>query len=418
MFTNFKKLAAVAIFFVVAIAVLGYLKEAEKKKASSKGRNKGGANAELIVRTTPVMRDTVETIIEINGRLFSELESTVSAEVDGVVEFTTKEMGDTIGEKELLVKIKDVEYEIKYRQANFDYMQTLTKLSVDTSSVNVNSVNIENISAVKKARANYDNLKASFWRIAELRKNELTSKQLQDDTESKLKVAEADLQFAREDAKTQVLSLQAKNAALDLAKKKLDDTRVLAPYAGIIQKRLVSAGEYVRAGTPLYSIIKINPIKFIGGIPESYISEIAPGKTVEVTVDAANGTFIGKITRISPSSTPESHSVDIEVEVANANHALKPGYFAESKIILNVNPAGILIPTEALYMFAGVEKVFAIKDDKAFEKKVKLGRRFVDRIEIKSGLSGDEMVAISNISQLYDGIGVKKSETAKKERKD
>ncbi|EKD55763.1 MAG: hypothetical protein ACD_59C00048G0001, partial [uncultured bacterium] len=154
------------------------------------------------------------------------------------------------------------------------------------------------------------------------------------------------------------------------------------------------------------------------GVPESYISEIAPGKTVEVTVDAANGTFIGKITRISPSSTPESHSVDIEVAVANANHALKPGYFAESKIILNVNPAGILIPTEALYMFAGVDKVFTIKDDKAFEKKVKLGRRFVDRIEIKSGLSGDEMVAISNISQLYDGIGVKKPDTAQKSRKE
>ena len=413
MLSNYKKIIVVVLFLAAAIYVLSYMKEAEKKKTSNSGRNRRGADSEMIVKTTPVIRDTVETIIEINGRLFSELETIVSSEVDGVVEKTAKEMGDITHEKEILVKIKDVEYEIKNRQAHFDYMQTLTKLSVDTSSVNVNTVNLENISSVKKARANYDNLKASFWRIAELRKNELTSKQLQDDIESKLKAAEADLQFAREEAKTQVLSLQAKNAALDLSKKKLDDTRVLSPYTGIIQKRLVSVGEFVKIGTPLYSVIKNNPIKFSGGIPESYISDIAIGMTVEVKVDAVKGTFSGKVIRISPSSTPENHSVDIEVEIANPDFILKPGYFAEAKIILNVNPAGILIPIEALYIFAGVEKVFIVKDDKAFEKKVKLGRRYVDRVEIKNGLIGDENIAISNVSKLYDGVKVKKPEVEK-----
>lgn len=412
LFTKFKKFLVLAVFIAAALGILSFLKNAEKKKSAG-GRNQKNGAAEVIVKTVPVIIDTVETIIDINGRLFSDLETTVSAEVDGVVESTAKEMGESISSGEMLVKIKDIEYEIKYRQANLDYMQALTKLSIETSSVNVNTVNIENISSVKKARANYENVKSSSWRIAELRKNDLTSKQLQDDIESKLKAAEADLQYARDDAKTQVLSLQGKNAALDLAKKKLADTRVLAPYAGIVQKRLVSAGEYVRVGTPLYSIIKNNPIKFIGGIPENYVSEIATGKSVEVTVDAAKGTFAGKITRISPSSTPENHSVDIEVSIENAGGVLKPGYFAESKIILDVNPGGIIIPTEALYIFAGVEKVFAVKDNVVQERKIKIGRRYVDRIEVKSGLKGDEMVAVSNISQLYEGVRIKKPEEAK-----
>lgn|GEM_PF-2839081 len=410
MFKNVKKIVALAVFFAVALGTLGYLKDAEKKKSAS-GKARNVQDTQVMVKTVPVLIDTVETIVEINGRLFSELETTVSSEVDGVVELTMKEMGDTIGEKEMLVKIKDVEYEIKYRQANFDYMQTLTKLSIDTSSVNVNSVNIENISSVKKARANYDNLRSSFWRVTELRKNDLTSKQLLEDTESKLKAAEADLQFAREDAKTLLLTLQTKNAALDLAKKKLGDTKVVAPYAGFIQKRLVSSGEYVKVGTPLYTMIKINPIRFIGGIPENYISDITIGKIVEVTVDAANGTYTGKITKVSPSSTPENHSVDIEVTIENINNVLKPGYFSEARILLNVNPKGLLIPTEALYIFAGVEKVFEIKDGKSFEKKVKLGRRFVDKIEIKSGLTGSEMIAVTNVTKLYDGAVVKKLET-------
>ncbi len=414
MLKNLKKFIVLGVFIVIALVILSFLKDAEKKKASAGKSRKAGEAESIVVKTIPLLIDTVETIIDVNGRLFSELETTISSEVDGVVEFTGKEMGDTLTKGEMLVKIKDVEYEIKYRQANFDYMQTLTKLSVDTSSVNVSNVNIENISSVKKARANYENVRSSLWRVTELRKNDLTSKQLQDDTESKLKAAEADLQFAREDAKTLILTLQAKNAALDLAKKKLDDTKVIAPYSGFVQKRLVSAGEYVRVGTPLYSIIKINPIKFIGGIPENYISEISIGKTVDVAVDAANGTFGGRIIRVSPSSTPENHSVDVEISVENPNNILKPGYFAESKILLNVNPKGILIPTEALYIFAGVEKVFAIKDDKAYEKKIKIGRRYVDKIEIKSGLSGDEMIAVSNVSKLYDGVAVKKPETAQK----
>ena len=414
MLKNLKKFVVLAVFIVIALVILSFLKDAEKKKASAGKSRKAGETESIVVKTTPLVIDTVETVIDVNGRLFSELETTISSEVDGVVESTGKEMGDTLVKGEILVKIKDVEYEIKYRQANFDYMQTLTKLSVDTSSVNVSTVNIENISSVKKARANYENVRSSLWRITELRKSDLTSKQLQDDTESKLKAAEADLQFAREDAKTLILTLQAKNAALDLAKKKLDDTRVVAPYSGFVQKRLVSAGEYVRVGTPLYAIIKINPIKFIGGIPENYISDISIGKTVDVVVDAANGTFSGRVIRVSPSSTPENHSVDVEITVENPNNVLKPGYFAESKIILNVNPKGILIPTEALYIFAGVEKVFAIKDDKAYEKKIKIGRRYVDKIEIKSGLSGDELIAVSNVSKLYDGVAVKKPEAAQK----
>ncbi len=412
MFKNLKKFVVLAIFFVIALGILSFMKNAEKKKVSS-GRAKNVVDEQIIVKTVPLLVDTVETIVELNGRLFSELETTVSSEVDGVVEATTKEMGDTIGEKEMLVKIRDVEYEIKYRQANFDYMQTLTKLSVDTSSVNVNSVNIENISSVKKARANYENLRSSFWRVTELRKNDLTSKQLLEDTESKLKAAEADLQFAREDAKTLILTLQAKNAALDLAKKKLEDTKVIAPYAGFIQKRIVSDGEYVKVGTPLYTIIKINPIRFIGGVPENYISDISLGKAVEVAVDAVNGVYTGKITKVSPSSTLESHSVDIEVSIENSKNVLKPGYFAEAKILLNTNPKGILIPTEALYIFAGVEKVFEIKDGKSFERKVKLGRRFIDKIEIKGGLSGSELIAVTNVTKLYDGAVVKKLETAK-----
>lgn len=402
----FKKIVFLIIFFVIAASSLYLLKGAEKSKQNASKRRET-ADTIIPVRTVPVTIDTVETIIEINGSLFSDFETTVSSEVDGVIEVTSREMGDTINKNEMLVKIKDVEYEIKKRQAYYDYMQTLVKLSIDTAPIDLTSVNLENISSVKKARANYENVKSNLWRISELRKNDLTSKQLLDDTESKLKAAEADLQFAREEAKNLILTVQNKKAALDLAEKKYNDTKILAPYDGYIQKRIVSPGEYIKAGTPVYSMIKMDPIKFVGGIPENYMPDISLGKTVEVRVDAVGGTYTGKITKISPSSTPETHSVNVEVAVENPKFILRPGYFANAKIVLNVNPKGIIIPTEGLYIFAGVEKVFTIKDGKAFENKIKIGRRYVDRIEVKSGLSENSVIAVTNITKLFDGVAVK-----------
>lgn len=402
---KFKSLFWIFIFIAAAFYIAGAMKSAEVKKGA--GGRKGAAAAPVIsVKTIPAATGTVENIIEINGRLYPPVESVLSAETEGILENTYKEMGDFVSAGDILAEADDSEYKMRKIQAEADYMQVLNKLSLETAPVDISSINIENISMIKKVKANYENLRSSSWRITELGKSQLASKQLQEDTASKLKAAEADLQAAKEEAKNLVITLKSKQAAAEFAAKKLADTKIIAPYNGFILKRFASKGEYVKAGAPLYSIVKSDPIKFSGFIAEAYMQNIHAGKDVEITVEALNVRAMGKISRISPSANADNHAVEIEVDIANPDNKLKAGYFANAKIILYKKNDAVIVTNEALYTFAGINKVFVIKDSKSFERKIKIGRRFADSFEVSEGLAGGEIIAVSNITKLYDNAPV------------
>ncbi len=400
---KFKSLLWIVVFIAAAVYAAGWLKQAEVKKS---GRKDSGAARAIIVKTIKASTDTVENIIEINGRLQPPVESIISAETEGILENTYKEMGDFVESGDVLAEADSSEYLVRKIQAEADYMQILNKLSLDTLPVDITSINIENISILKKARANYDNLRSSSWRITELGKNQLASKQMQEDTSSKLKAAEADLQAALEEAKNLVIALKSKKAAAEFAAKKLSDTKIIAPYSGYILKRHASKGEYVKVGTPLYSMVKSDPVKFSGFVSEAYMKNIHAGKEIEITVEALDYKVKSRISRISPSASADNHSVEIEADIPNPDNKLKTGFFANARIILYKKEDAVVLTNEALYTFAGINKVFIIENSKSFERKIKIGRRFADRFEAAEGLKGGEIIAVSNVTKLYDNAPV------------
>lgn len=386
------------------LIVFGINKISENKKKSQSAKV---VQSDIIpVKKITLLPERIENIIEINGKLIPEYEVTISSEVDGAIEQTFFEMGGKVNAGDVLCKIKDVEYSLKYNQALQEYNQTITKLNISNGAL-TNEVNINNINFVKKAAANYENIKANLWRVNELRKNDLTSKQIQDDLEMKLKSAEADFQSAKEDAKNLISMLSIKKSNVELNLKKLNDTKIIAPFSGYVKKRITTRGEYVKTGMPVYSIVQSDPIKFIGQIPEDRVNNVAAGTTVEVSVEFIKKIFIGKVSRINPVVSNENHSVEIEVEIANNENILKPGFFVSGKIITGVNNEAVAIPNEALMIYAGVTKVFIIRDGKAYAQKVKLGRAFLNKIEIIEGLKGNETLAVSNLTKLFNESKVK-----------
>lgn len=403
---TFKTLLWVFIFIAAAYYLNGYMQKSQAGRAA--GAHGGGRRAAQAISVKAIIAgtETVENVIEVNGRLYSQVESVISAETEGILENTFKEMGDFVSEGEMLAEIDETEYAARKIQAESDYLQALTRLSLDTVPVDISSINIENISMIKKAKANYENLRSSLWRVTELGKSQLASKQLQDDTASKLKAAEADLQSAYEEAKNLVLTLKSRKSAAELAAKKLADNNIVAPYNGFILKRMASKGEYVKVGTPLYSIVKSNPIKFSGAVAEAHMANIHAGKSIVVSVEALGATREVKIARVSPSANAENHSVEIEADLPNPENILKPGYFANAQIILYKKTDAVVVTNEALYTFAGINKVFVIKDSRSYERRIKIGRRFADRFEVAEGLAAGESVAVSNINRLYDGAEI------------
>ena len=84
----------------------------------------------------------------------------------------------------------------------------------------------------------------------------------------------------------------------------------------------------------------------------------------------------------------------MEAEVDNAQGLLRPGSFARAEILTDSGPDAIVVPASSLLVFAGIEKVVTIKENRAQERPVTTGRRSGDVIEIVAGLAEGEPVVV------------------------
>lgn len=238
------------------------------------------------------------------------------------------------------------------------------------------------------------------------------------EVEARLVKARADEARGRELLRTQIISPQeyeAMQTAVQVAEAQRDTItvtlrhkQVRSPLTGSVAKRLVSAGEYVRPGTPLFDLVVDDPLKLRGDVPERFAEELAVGQAVEVKVDAFPETvFAGRLVRISPAANADNRSITIEVEVPNPDRRLKPGFFGTANIVTRDDAQTLVVPESALISFAGVTKLFVIQDGASQERRVRAGAREDDgMVEILDGLTAGEVVATSGLAKLENGAPV------------
>ncbi len=214
-----------------------------------------------------------------------------------------------------------------------------------------------------------------------------------------------------ESMKTQAAVARAQTETLRVT---IRHARVESPITGAVAKRSVSAGEYVHPGSQLFTLVAEDPLKLRGDVPERFVHELQIGQPVQVRVDAfPDRPFAGRLARVSPASNPENRSVAIEALVDNNDRALKPGFFANAAIITRTDDRALMVPQEALITFAGVTKLYVIKDGVAHERKVHVGTRgSAGMVEVTEGLEPNELVATSGLTKLENGSAVTVKESA------
>jgi RND family efflux transporter MFP subunit len=188
----------------------------------------------------------------------------------------------------------------------------------------------------------------------------------------------------------------------------LDHKRVRSPLTGSVARRLVSAGEYVRPGTPLFDLVADDPLTLRGDVPERFAEELQIGQTVEIRVDAyPDAAFVGRLRRVSPAANAANRSIAVEAEVPNPDRRLKAGFFAAANIVTRSDDAALMVPELAVISFAGITKLFVVRNDVAHERHVRIGTRDEQGlVEVLEGLHPDEVVATSGLARLEDGMAV------------
>jgi RND family efflux transporter MFP subunit len=281
---------------------------------------------------------------------------------------------------------------------------------------------------VARAESQLEFMRSEMERTQHLHKRELIAAREVDNARNQLNIAaaqaatartlaaqypdqvrSADAQYNSDLAAVKAAAAQVKQreAALGLAQKRLGDTTVRAPLAGSIAKRHVSAGEYVRDNTPLFTIVVANPLKYVGTVPERQAPALKIGQTLRLGVEAfGDRTFTGTVTRVAPAIDVATRTLTVEARVPNADGALRPGFFAKGLVLVREDPAAVFVPSEAVTSTAGITKVFVVTNGKAAERLVKPGIRQGTWVEIPEGVKVGETVAVTNLAALFNGAPV------------
>jgi membrane fusion protein, multidrug efflux system len=192
---------------------------------------------------------------------------------------------------------------------------------------------------------------------------------------------------------------------------------IRAPFSGQLGVRQVNVGGYLNPGGPVVTLTDLSQLWANFTLPEKVAAQVKVGQAAELKADAYPGrVFKATITAIEPQISQQTRTILIQATLDNADHALLPGMFANVSVVMPDGPAMVVVPETAVDYSLYGDSVFVIAEDgkddkgqpilKATRTYVKAGDRFDGKVEILSGLKGDERVAGSGQLRLNNGSPV------------
>ncbi|MDA8122852.1 MAG: efflux RND transporter periplasmic adaptor subunit [Deltaproteobacteria bacterium] len=186
---------------------------------------------------------------------------------------------------------------------------------------------------------------------------------------------------------------------------------VFAPASGIVTERLVTTGQYVMEGAPLFSIADMNPVWVQAEIYEFEIHKVPVGTEAVVTTEAWPGKeFRGRVAFVEPFLSPETRTVRVRIELPNPGGLLKPDMFVRVAF-KGTRGKELAVPDSAVLVTGERAMAWVEVMRNTFEPRmVKVGHKSNGYYEILSGLKeGDTVVTsagflIDSESQLKSGF--------------
>jgi RND family efflux transporter MFP subunit len=367
----------------------------------------------LAVRMTEVRARDINRVVETTGTLFPFEEAVISAEIDGKAEDVKFDLGDVVEKGQVLVRINDEEQRYQVQQSEAQLRQSMERLGLKTETEKVKDV--KETPDVRRARADLTEAEQRFKRTRQLVDQNIGAKSELDQASSRYQAALASYDTTVNQTRNLIQEVERFRANMEIQRKRLRDTTVKAPFRALVKERQVSLGQFVRTNTPLFVLVKTDPIRLRIEIPERMAPWIKVNQMVDVSLEAFEGRkFVGKIWRISPTVDQSKRTFVAEALVDNKAGELKPGSYAKAHLPTSKNERITVVPQRAIYYVLGSNKAFVVKDGVIEARDVKLGDRIDQDVEILEGLNDGEKIATSQLPRLDTGTKVKLAADAPK----
>ncbi|MCJ7558349.1 MAG: efflux RND transporter periplasmic adaptor subunit [Gammaproteobacteria bacterium] len=186
-------------------------------------------------------------------------------------------------------------------------------------------------------------------------------------------------------------------SALRQSKKVSQTVTIFAPQSGVVNNLNVREGFFVQPGTTMMSIGVLDEVWVTGEVFERQASQVKAGDPVSMTLDYLPGrSWQGHVDYVYPMLNPKTRTAQVRVRLANSDHLLRPGMFAQLAIQENAAQAKLLVPREAVIRTGNQDRVvLALGDGKFKSIEVRIGHVADNLVEILGGLSEGEKIVTS-----------------------
>ncbi|HKQ72409.1 MAG TPA: efflux RND transporter periplasmic adaptor subunit [Blastocatellia bacterium] len=366
----------ISFLFLPMLFMAGACGGGDSQVAASRGREGGAANLPVkqVKLTQSEARRLTQTVTA-PGTLAADEQAALSFKVAGRVDAILVDLGSPVRKGQVIANLETTEFKVRLQQAEAALQQARARLGLPPQGAD-DAIEAENTSLARQARAVLEEAKSNRERVIQLVNQGIQSKAELDRVDSTFKVAESRYQDAIEEVRNRQAILLQRRSELAIAQQQLVETTLYAPFDGAVRERRASLGEYLNSGAPVVTIVRLHPLRLRVEVPEREAQGIKINQPVSVLVEGDNQqSYSGRVARLSPAFQEQSRTLIIEAEVDNRQGKLRPGSFAKAEIQTTATSDVVMVPASAIVTFAGIQKVFSVKDGKALEKNVVVGKR-------------------------------------------
>ena len=355
-----KNKFSIFILILISSALVACSGSTSKDENESASAEKKGKKATLITTHTVGTRTLEKTAVSF-GKISSKNAPVISAEVSGRIVSIAKNIGETVSKGETLAKVDPEIARLTYRsaKANLDRSKTM----------------LENQERIKN-------------RSVQLLEKGFISQARFDDINDQLAMSRQQVNQAE--------------AQMETAKEQLERTNIKSPINGNVTERMISIGDFVAQGKPIFKLSTSGKLQVILLFPETQVPLFKTGQLVRLSTPTnPDGKVEGEVTDIISMIDTSNRSVKLVVEVDNPGN-WKPGASVTGEVVLSTKPDAVIVPAQSVVLRPAGNVVYVIENNVANQRVVQIGQRSNGMLEIIDGVKAGEVVANDGAGFLAD----------------
>jgi RND family efflux transporter MFP subunit len=384
---NFTSRMGITVLVVVVVAFgAGGIVAGRHLAASPSPVNSSKADGPSRVEVVRPRRVMVARRLQTNATLEAFEEADLFAKVSGYLSDVRVDIGDHVkaGQVLAVIDVPEMEQELAEAKAQLESKQ----------------------SSLELARRQLDHYKANITlQNALLRRREelgaeghFVSDRTLDEVRAGAEIAKADLSVAEANLALAANQVDVAAATVERIKALLAYKQIVAPFDGVVARRLVNRGDLVQVATTatrttptagsLFTVQRIDTIRVFCDVPENDVPHVHIGDQAIVKPSGFDGEpFSGKVTRFSVRLDPETRNMRTEIDLSNIDERLYPGMYAEVSLEMDQRQDALTVPAAAVGSDGDGNFVYTITDNRITRIAVKTGLADNGRIEVTEGLS-------------------------------